>query len=52
MFKPNYGQQRADRQSAQNARREQKLKGRQEAESAAARGESRNGGAAGVRAQG
>jgi hypothetical protein len=31
MFKPNYGQQRADRQRAQNARREQKLKEQQEA---------------------
>jgi hypothetical protein len=29
MFKPNYGQQRAERQRAQNARREEKPRGQQ-----------------------
>jgi hypothetical protein len=31
MFKPNYGQQRAERKRAQNARREEKLREQQEA---------------------
>jgi hypothetical protein len=31
MFKPNYGQQRAERQRAQKARREEKLREQQEA---------------------